>query len=84
MNLCQRFGACFVAAALALGLTACGKQNSADNQAGELVQSTDEFQSRAGTPIDPEHHPGKDLFENNCQCATTAPCPRRPTRCGWK
>lgn len=74
----QRFLACHIAVALAVGLAACNKQESNDVAAGELVQSTDEFQSRAGTPIDPENHPGKDLFENNCAMCHNGTVPKAP------
>jgi polyvinyl alcohol dehydrogenase (cytochrome) len=78
MTFRQRFGACLVAAALAFGSTACKKQEVAGEQSGELVQSTDEFQSRVGTPIDPENHPGKDLFENNCAVCHNGTVPKAP------
>ncbi|WP_395622837.1 PQQ-binding-like beta-propeller repeat protein [Sphingomonas daechungensis] len=80
MTIRQRVGVCLAAAALAIGLSACGKQSEADNQAGELVQSTDEFQSRAGKPIDIENHPGKDLFENNCAMCHNGTVPKAPNQ----
>ena len=78
MNLRQRLGACLAAAALGLGLSACGQGASEGNQAGELVQSTDEFQSRAGKPIDVDNHPGKDLFETNCAGCHNGAVPKAP------
>ncbi|WP_223276148.1 outer membrane protein assembly factor BamB family protein [Sphingomonas daechungensis] len=80
MTIRQRVGVCLAAAALAIGLSACGKRSEADNQAGELVQSTDEFQSRAGKPIDIENHPGKDLFENNCAMCHNGTVPKAPNQ----
>lgn len=42
------------------------------------VSSTDEFQSRAGTPIDAATHPGKKLFEENCLSCHAGAVPKAP------
>ncbi|MEO8176351.1 MAG: PQQ-binding-like beta-propeller repeat protein [Sphingomicrobium sp.] len=67
-----------MAIGLTIGLGACQGGHEDSNQAGELVQSTDEFQSRAGKPIDVEHHPGKDLFETNCAGCHNGAVPKAP------
>lgn len=62
----KRRSLALAAAALACALSACDNKSNPQGQAGGLVKSTDEFQARSGTPIDPEHHPGKALFEEHC------------------
>jgi polyvinyl alcohol dehydrogenase (cytochrome) len=68
---------------LAAAVSGCGRRadNSSTNAtSGELVQSTDEFQSRAGKPIDVEHHPGKALFEENCAMCHNGGVPKAPNQ----
>ena len=76
----RHLSACLAAVALALGLAACSKGAKDDGQAGEMVQSTDEFQSRAGTPIDVDHHPGKGLFDANCAGCHNGGVPKAPNQ----
>lgn len=45
-----------------------------------MVQSTDEFQSRAGKPIDVDTHPGKGLFEANCAGCHNGGVPKAPNQ----
>ena len=42
------------------------------------MASIDELQSRGGTPIDPETHPGKALFERNCLFCHNGSVPKAP------
>jgi polyvinyl alcohol dehydrogenase (cytochrome) len=79
VNLRQRVGMCLVAA-LALVLPACDQKPAGDKQAGEMVKSTDEFQSRSGTPIDVDNHPGKKLFEQNCAGCHNGGVPKAPNQ----
>ena len=60
----QRFVAFLCATALAIGLSGCGQGKAAQDD--NRVKSRDEFQSRVGTAIDPEKHPGKALYLENC------------------
>ena len=78
MSLRKRLSISLLAIGLTIGLGACQGGHEDSNQAGELVQSTDEFQSRAGKPIDVEHHPGKDLFETNCAGCHNGAVPKAP------
>ena len=78
MSLRKRLSISLLAIGLTVGLGACQGGHEDSNQAGELVQSTDEFQSRAGKPIDVEHHPGKDLFETNCAGCHNGAVPKAP------
>lgn len=81
MSLRQRLAYVFAAAALAVGLAACKPATGPDNAvAGETVQSTDEFQSRSGTAIDVEHHPGKALFDGNCAGCHNGGVPKAPNQ----
>lgn len=50
----------------------------AEQSAGGRVTSTDEFQSRNGTPINVEKHPGKALFEANCVGCHSGAIPKAP------
>lgn len=75
-----RFASAIFAAALLLGLPACGQKSETEQQSGELVQSTDEFQARAGKPIDVENHPGKNLFEGNCVSCHNGGVPKAPNQ----
>lgn len=47
-------------------LAACGQGAPVGNEGGDRVKSRDEFQSRIGTAIDPDKHPGKQLYAENC------------------
>ena len=80
MTLRWRLGACVVAALLALNLSACDRKAAGGRQAGEMVKSTDEFQSRAGKPIDVDHHPGKQLFAENCAGCHNGGVPKAPNQ----
>ena len=42
------------------------------------VTSRDEFQTRVGTPIDPDKHPGKALFAENCAGCHEGGVPKAP------
>jgi polyvinyl alcohol dehydrogenase (cytochrome) len=42
------------------------------------VKSTDEFVARSGDAIDPETHPGKDLFAANCATCHNGQVPKAP------
>lgn len=61
-------------------LAACQPSNDGGEGGAEAnrVSSTDEFQSRNGTPIDPETHPGKELFEANCLMCHNGTVPKAP------
>jgi polyvinyl alcohol dehydrogenase (cytochrome) len=72
-----------VALAAAVTLAGCqpaGTDETGQAKAGEAtrVSSTDEFQSRDGTPIDPEKHPGKALFAENCAACHNGAVPKAP------
>jgi polyvinyl alcohol dehydrogenase (cytochrome) len=78
VSLRQRVLPWLAAGTLAIGLTSCGEKQQEGGQAGELIQSTDELQSRAGAPIDVDNHPGKLLFEGNCASCHNGGVPRAP------
>ncbi len=61
-------------------LAGCQPASSGEEGGAEAnrVSSTDEFQSRNGTPIDPETHPGKELFEANCLMCHNGTVPKAP------
>jgi polyvinyl alcohol dehydrogenase (cytochrome) len=65
---------------LAAAVLAAGCDRAPDTQGAEAtrVGSTDEFQSRSGTPIDPETHPGRALFEANCLSCHSGGVPKAP------
>lgn len=52
----------------AASLAGCSQQtpSGSGEAGGERVKSRDEFQTRIGTAIDPEKHPGKALYAENC------------------
>lgn len=52
---------------------------TASGEAGR-TQSADEFVSRIGSGIDPETHPGKALFEDNCAMCHMGTVPKAPAR----
>lgn len=80
MTVRQQAMACLASVLLALGVSGCGPKAKDGNQAGEMVQSTDEFQSRAGKPIDIDNHPGKGLFEANCAGCHNGGVPKAPNQ----
>ncbi len=64
--------------ALAL-LTACSAGGGTEgDDAAARMESTDELQSRAGEAIDPENHPGKQLFEESCLGCHSGAVPKAP------
>jgi len=71
----QRLWTILLPSALALGLGACAKPDAPE---GNRVQSRDEFQSRIGTAIDPDKHPGKALFTANCAGCHEGGVPKAP------
>lgn len=64
--------------ALSFALVACSGGGEQD-AAGDRVQSTDEFQTRLGEAIDPETHPGKQLFAENCAGCHEGGVPKAPS-----
>jgi polyvinyl alcohol dehydrogenase (cytochrome) len=44
------------------------------------MKSTDELQARAGPTIDPDNHPGRDLFDENCAMCHDGGVPKAPSR----
>ncbi|MEZ5743053.1 MAG: PQQ-binding-like beta-propeller repeat protein [Sphingomonadaceae bacterium] len=60
-------------------LAACQAATGGEGGVGETrVSSTDEFQSRSGTAIDVDNHPGKALFEQNCLSCHAGAMPKAP------
>lgn len=73
----RRLTIVLAAALLAAG---CDRAPDTGEEGAEAtrVGSTDEFQSRSGTPIDPETHPGRALFEENCLACHSGAVPKAP------
>lgn len=68
-----------MAIAAATLLAACGSAPSAPGDGDDgRVQSRDEFQTRIGNAIDPETHPGKKLFAENCAGCHEGGVPKAP------
>ena len=68
-----------MAIAAATLLAACGSAPSAPGVGDDgRVQSRDEFQTRIGNAIDPETHPGKKLFAENCAGCHEGGVPKAP------
>ncbi len=63
----------FAMALAALLLAGCGGAIEATR-----VKSTDEFVARSGVAIDPENHPGKNLFAANCATCHNGQVPKAP------
>lgn len=65
--------------ALAL-LTGCasGGDDASGNQQDTRMKSTDELQSRTGQSIDPDKHPGKQIFAENCLGCHSGGVPKAP------
>lgn len=64
--------------ALMFALAACS--GGGEQDAGpDRVQSTDEFQTRLGEAIDPDTHPGKQLFAENCAGCHEGGVPKAPS-----
>ena len=59
-------------------LASCSVQDSGKEEADGRVQSRDEFQSRIGTAINPDKHPGKALFAANCAGCHEGGVPKAP------
>lgn len=79
-----RFSARLVAfVTLILMLAACDRQVSETGMAGsqanqDRLASTDDLMSRTGNTIDPETHPGKVLFTDNCLTCHDGRVPKAP------
>lgn len=54
------------------------KQAGTEVQQSARVASTDELQARTGTPINPETHPGRALFNHNCLTCHSGAVPKAP------
>ena len=66
--------------AVAAGLlSACG-QDTHTTPEDTRVRSTDEFVARGGAAIDPETHPGRALFEDNCAFCHNGRVPKAPAK----
>lgn len=61
-----------------LTLTQSDVAQAAAGAGNDRVSSMDEFQSRVGAPINPETHPGKALFANNCLSCHSGAMPKAP------
>ncbi|WP_394729272.1 PQQ-binding-like beta-propeller repeat protein [Altererythrobacter sp. GH1-8] len=64
-------------------LVACQPAGEKEGDAGAgseatRVNSTDDFVTRIGTPIDPDTHPGKALFYENCAGCHSGAVPKAP------
>lgn len=62
----------------ALLLAACGERDAGAGLEATRVRTTDEFVARSGAAIDPETHPGKDLFQANCATCHNGQVPKAP------
>ena len=59
-------------------LASCNPAPKSDVAGNGRVQSRDEFQSRIGQAIDPDKHPGKKLFAENCAGCHEGGVPKAP------
>lgn len=67
------------AAGFIISLSACSRDTAAPVDLEETrVAHTDEFVARAGEAIDPENHPGNELFASNCATCHNGRVPKAP------
>lgn len=54
--------------------------SGSDNAGSGRTKNSDEFVARTGTAIDPETHPGRALFEQNCASCHMGGVPKAPAK----